>query len=322
MTPGLPASDFDEDFLVHKNCSEWWYATGILEGKEDEKYGFFFTLTKIKMGGITYYSLLHSLTDLKTGKHYYSQSPAYTSKNIEMNAQRVGKAGEGYIEFSANEFAAFGQQKLRIFADNYTLEVDMVAQKKPVWHCDQGELVMGNYDDPTAKTFYFSLTNMLAKATLKIDGEVKELTGKSWFDKQGGPYNPGERRSAWEWFSLRFFDNTEAMLFAFPQMNYYDGTYIDQDGNYRRMNDYLLNCTETIEQGNKKFSSKWRTTINGKKYTIIPYVDGMFNYSFYEELCRVIDDQGQLVGLAFAEILPGVRNRNGKDTKSAMFHQQ
>ena len=100
------------------------------------------------------------------------------------------------------------------------------------------------------------------------------------------------------------------MLFAFPHMNYYDGTFIKKDGTYHRLNNYSLEATKVVEYRNMKFSSEWKLTMNGKNYTLIPKVDGMFNVFFFELLASIRNENNEEVGYCFIELLPGVRNQN------------
>jgi len=49
--------------------------------------------------------------------------------------------------------------------------------------------------------------------------------------------------------------------------------------------------------------------MGGKKYTITPKADGMFNVFFFELLADVRSEDGGLLGYCFVELLPGVRNK-------------
>ena len=63
--------------------------------------------------------------------------------------------------------------------------------KGAFWHGDEGVLVMGNESDPKQRTVYYSYTNMPTKGELTIKGSEKPLNvrGKTWFDRQWGPYD-------------------------------------------------------------------------------------------------------------------------------------
>jgi hypothetical protein len=111
------------------------------------------------------------------------------------------------------------------------------------------------------------------------------------------------------------------MLFAFPQSNYQDGTYITAKAERERMNDFELKTTKIIEKNGLKWSSGWELYVPGKKeerYTITPILEGNMNFAYFEELCRIFNEKGEEVGLCFAELLPGVMN-NGYSNNLNMF---
>jgi predicted secreted hydrolase len=72
-------------------------------------------------------------------------------------------------------------------------------------------------DDPKERTYYWSFTQLAANGKLILRDQEHQVSGKAWFDKQGGTYTLTSRWTNWEWFSLRFFDGEEIMLFSFPQ---------------------------------------------------------------------------------------------------------
>jgi hypothetical protein len=309
---GLPTTTFDDVFLTHKKNGEWWYCTGYLKNESGGLFGYQFTLAKVRFFGIGFNMLICSVTDIKNQKHYNIQLPIFFKKGITTNETLLEVKDSARVEFSPNEFSSKGKMKLHIESGDFCLDVDLDALKAPVWHCDNGVLQMGIQNDEKQRTYYYSFTNIASKGTLTINGQThNNLVGKSWFDRQGGTYSLANRKCQWEWFSLRFFDDAEAMLFSFPHMNYYDGTYIERDGQYRRMNDYKVAAAKVVTAHNGwQFSSEWNLEMNGKKYKIIPKIDGMINLFFFELLASIIDENGKEVGYAFVELLPGVRNKS------------
>jgi predicted secreted hydrolase len=132
-------------------------------------------------------------------------------------------------------------------------------------------------DKPNEKTYYWSYTNLVASGQLILEGKAYQVAGRGWFDRQGGPYNPLDDRTSWEWLSLRFFDNEEVMLFSFPQDRYQDGTFIDQAGQAKRLNEYTITPLGWTKAGGYKISFGWQVEMKGVKdeqYTITPKIDG------------------------------------------------
>lgn len=308
---GIPHKSFEEEFLTHKKCSEWWYCTGYLQNNQGDMFGYQFTLAKISIFHIKFHLLICSVTDIQTKRHYNVQMPLFFGKGITTTADTISVGRNTAIVFSPNELSGKGRMNLHMKCEEFSLDVEMNAIKSPVWHCDDGVLQMGILNNPKERTYYYSFTNLASTGRLVLKGkEYNNLAGKAWFDRQGGTYSLTDTRCNWEWFSLRFFDNSEAMLFAFPQDDYYDGTTIGADGKYSRLNDYKIDVTDIITFEGKKFSNGWNLEMGGRKYTITPMIDGMFNVFFFELLAEVKDQDDKPVGYCFVELLPGVRNKS------------
>jgi len=137
------------------------------------------------------------------------------------------------------------------------------------------------------------------------------VTGKSWFDRQWGIWRLLDAQSSdWEWFSLRFFDDEEVMLFAFPQQSYQDGTYVKKDATSERITDYSYTPLDYIEMNDVCYSFGWDLTMPGIKqehYRIIPMYDTEFHLRTFELLARILNASDELVGYAIVELLPDIR---------------
>jgi predicted secreted hydrolase len=303
-SPGVPHGTMMDEFLCHRGGSEWWYCTGYLGEKSGRQFSFQFTLSKPRIHGITFNILMTALTDFQSGKHYYSQKAVFFGKGVTITADQVGLDGQADIRFNERKLS------LHITAVDYALSLDMNTVKPAVWHCDNGVLRMG-IDKPGQTTYYWSYTNLAASGRLILGNEEIQVTGKAWFDRQGGTYNIIDRWTHWEWFSMRFFDDEEVMLFSFPQDDYRDGTFIDKSGKYNRLKNYSIAPLGFTQAGGKKFSFGWKIEMKGIKeeeYTIIPKMDGQLNLTYYELLADIKNKQGKVVGFCVVELLPGVYN--------------
>ena len=314
---GIPHGSFEDEFLTHKNCSEWWYATGYLEDENEKLFSFQYTLAKIKILGIKFHMLLTAITDIGNRKHYYAQYQDFSGKTVTSGLQETTFGDIASIRYSPNEKSKLGQMVLSMVGKDYTLHLDMAAQKSPVWNCEDGKLQMGILDDPKQVTYYYSMTNISAGGVLELNGEKHNVNGKAWFDRQGGTCNMTNPLTNWEWFSCRFFDDEELMLFSFPQNGYTDGTYIRQDGSYQRANNYSIEPLGFLVEPDTKyrFSNGWKVKIPGIKseeYTILPISEGQFNVFFFELLAEILNNKGEKVGYCVVELLPGARNKRLK----------
>ena len=147
---------------------------------------------------------------------------------------------------------------------------------------------------------------------INLNGKEIEVHGSTWFDKQGGNFNFMNTHTHWEWFSMRFYDNEEIMLFNFPQQNYCDGTYIKNNLTSSRLNNYTMKPIKFTEKNGYKFSCGWELKmpkIKDENYKIIPIIDGQMNIAYFEQLCYIYDKDNKEVGMCFVELLPGVYNK-------------
>lgn len=294
---------FEHEWLCHKKCREWWYATGYLNDENQRLYSYQFTLLRLNFGVIPYV-LMVALTDFQTGKHHYYQKATLSEKNITISDTTLIFADTASVRKEGD------CMKLRIKHSSFELELRLDYGKGAFWHCDNGRLQMG-IPGQKETTLYYSYTNMPTTGTLSLFGERARVTGKSWFDKQGGPYSILNTKCMWEWFSLRFFDDEEVMLFSFPQDDYYDGTYIKKDCTSQRLNNYVMKATEFTYVNDVCFSCEWTVFMPGIKqeqYTIKPLGKGQLNLAYFELLAGIYNADGEKVGLCFVELLPGVRN--------------
>lgn len=316
-TNGLPPRSMEEEFLCHRQGFEWWYTTGYLNDENGKLYTFQFTLSKIRVYGIKFNILMTAVTDIENGKHYYNQKAIFFEKDVIITPECVGVDGIAHMTFPLEK--SQGKLGLNMDGSGYSLSLDIEINKKPIWQCQNGVLQMG-IDAPLAKTYYWSYTNLAAAGKLVLDGKELTVKGKAWFDRQGGPFNPLDRRQQWEWFSLRFFNDEEVMLFSFPHVPYQDGTFVARTGKATRFNDFTIEPLGFTEAGGNKFSCGWKVNlkgINDEEFTIIPKIDGQLNLFYFELLADIKNNAGNVVGYCMVELLPGVYNE--KSTALSAF---
>ena len=139
-----------------------------------------------------------------------------------------------------------------------------------------------------------------------------DVIGKSWFDRQWGPFRLIDSNSHWEWFSFRFFDDEEIMLFYFPQHPYKDGTYIDNQRKTTRIQNYEITPKSFVKESNYTFSFGWDVnipSIKEERYEIRPLTKGQFNVAYFELLAEILNSEKKCVGYCFVELICGARNK-------------
>lgn len=294
---------FEQEWGIHEKCKEWWYCTGIIySGKR--MYSYQFTLVNMYLGIATPKIIMVALTDFQTGRHYYLQRTQFTSKGLAFEDRHLAFRDVAIVDRDDKGM------NIVLKHGDFGLDLRLENGKGVIWHADKGRVQMGLPGDKET-TYYYSWPNMPTKGNLTLGGKTLDVNGKTWFDKQGGSYSVTDRRTNWEWFSLRFDDDEEVMFQSFPQNGSGDGTYIMKDGKTRWLRDFTIVPTKFIECAGFKWSSGWDVTIPGVKeerYAITPIKEGNINFAYFEELCSVTNKKGEQVGMCFVELLPGVYN--------------
>jgi len=298
---------FAEEWIAHKKCQDWWYCTGILRDGEGQLYTYQVTILRLYVYGVRFYAFMLALTDFSTGKHYYYQTISPSSKEFTLTPTEVSHSGMAHVVLGDKGMTITVRHK------RYALDLELDYGKGAIWHCDDGNLIMGTGGGKYT-TQYYSYTNMPTKGTLALKGKKMAVQGKTWFDKQYGPFPLLNKLTHWEWFSLRFNDGEEAMLFSFPQAenDYRDGTYIKKDGAHARLKNYTIKPHGLIvPDGRTTYSCGWAVTLPGVKeenYTIKPLLDGQFNMGYFELLAGVFNPAGKQAALWNWYPVPAVRS--------------
>lgn len=308
--------DFDEEWPVQRGISGWWYITGYFSDLENPKqlYSYQFTVVKPKVFGFSPWILQLAITDVQSGKHHFTQRMTLSHPDIFVTEDSVQYQSLACLKREPD------CMKLTVQADTFDLDLVLDKGKGAFWHADNGVLVMGGSEDPRRRTVYYSYTNMptIGKVILRDPqgiAKTMQVKGKSWFDRQWGPYNIIKANTHWEWFSLRFFDDEEVMLFSFPQCPYYDGTYINKNRERKLVRDYTLTATSFTEAAEMTFSNRWNLFMPGikeERYEIKPLTEGQLNLAYFELIAGIFNADGKQVGLCMVELLPGARNPQSK----------
>jgi predicted secreted hydrolase len=313
---------FEEEWPPHEGVVGWWYVTGYLQdiSNPDHLYSYQYTQFNFPFSPEApnirnpIYQLNLTFTDFQTGQ--------YISEEVRSPATEKVYANEDSVLFKDTSLVR-GKNSITLVCkgDRIQYSFELNIAKSPVWHADNGVLVMGLPNDPKERTVYYSYTNLPTTGKVSYVNEVGktvtlQVEGKSWLDRQWGP-----ALMPWEWFSLRFFDNEEVMLFAFPNANYQDATYIDAKGETRIFSNYTYTPMKTVKVKRLAYSMGWDLNMPGIKeehYRIVPFLENQYNpvgfkvfpglhannSGYFEVTCKIINDDGAVVGYAFAEILP------------------
>src|SRR5262249_32722876 len=118
--------------------------------------------------------------------------------------------------------------------------IDLVldAAKPVVLQGDRGLSRKG--PEPGNASYYYSVTRMRVRGTLRIAEEPIAVAGLAWMDREWGTSALGRALAGWDWFSLQLADGRDVMFY---QLRHKDGTrdpwsagvLVDRDGVPQRL---------------------------------------------------------------------------------------
>src|SRR5262249_50681318 len=67
--------------------------------------------------------------------------------------------------------------------------------------------------EPGNASYYYSLTRMPARGTVRLGGETLAVDGLAWMDREGSTSALGKDLAGWDWFALQLDDGRDMMFF-------------------------------------------------------------------------------------------------------------
>jgi predicted secreted hydrolase len=206
---------FPRDHFAHPTAGiEWWYFTGVAKGSDGHRYSLFFTL--FSRGG--YVIPISQVVDLDTGTVVGHTETLAKTKVV---ASRLNVSVPGA---SLRYQRAGNKWRVGVSQAAYAVTFAAVPQKRYVLHGNG----TGVIQTPTGPSDYYSATRMSTRGTLRTGAGSISFTGTMWFDHEWGNFGADPRALNWDWFSCRFDDDTELMLYRFRDA---DGTALPPSNN-------------------------------------------------------------------------------------------
>ncbi len=300
----LTGFTFPRDHGPHEDtANEWWYFSGVLNDDGGTTYSYCYIVFRFPRTGIWVFNM----TNLETGEPVFGGVEIYplTARNKALLDTLDLTIENRYLRYAGKDSFAFG-------FDEPAFSLDLLAfgLKPPVLHGDDGYVVVGEYDTSA----YYSFTRMAAKGKMVLRNETKILWGDAWMDHQWGRWDAGKR---YDWFSFRFEDGTEMMLYRFrdeegnPVEQYQLGTYIDEKGNRLVFKDFQadpLGHFWIVTDSSGKYPLRWRVRVPslGIDVTIDATTEDQFfwldkRHLVWEGVCRITS--GNKKGYCFLEMV-------------------
>ncbi len=229
---------FPRDYGAHPNFqTEWWYYTGNLKTDAGRHFGFQFTIFRRaitpqdlssnfewRTGQI--YMAHFTLSDVEGQRFFHDERYSRGSADLA-GAQPVYGQPETYdmpyrvwLEdwqvIGQNDDSTLVQMQAASVYNDTPFAVDLMLDqiKPPALQGDDGlspkSDIVGN------ASYYYTLSRLLTKGTIRIGDETFTVSGNTWMDHEYSTSALGEDAQGWDWFGLIFdggdFGDHEMMI--------------------------------------------------------------------------------------------------------------
>ncbi len=325
--------------------SEWWYLTMSLENADGARFGVQFTTFRQALraegeSGATSAgpsSLNQSWN--QSGSQLYLAHMAVTDVDakLHLEAERLSRAhpelagaradpfrvwvdGWSLSAVEGSEGAESGGAEfslpplaLQARADRFDVQLSLLPAKELVLQGDRGLSPKG----PGQASYYYSMTRIAARGTLRVGEQTHQVTGNAWLDREWSTSLLSSRQQGWDWFGLQLDGNEELMVFQLRRKDgsrdpYDQGLWVDPNGGTKwlKAEDFDLQPLRYWrDDSGVSWPVKWRLKVRlpsgVRHYEIEAAVadqrmDTLITY--WEGLVRVVDDEGTMKGSGYMEL--------------------
>jgi predicted secreted hydrolase len=201
--------------------TEWWYYTGNLRATGGRHVGFELTffrhalapgvVARASAWGTTQMYVAHfAVTDTEAGRfHAYARS----SRGALGLAGAEGQPFRVWLEDWFAEGQGPAGLPMRLFAaeDGTAIDLRLDSSKPVVLQGERGLSPKG--PEPGNASYYYSLTRLTARGTVRLDGLSLPVEGLAWMDREWSTSALGRQLAGWDWFALQMDDGRDLMLF-------------------------------------------------------------------------------------------------------------
>jgi predicted secreted hydrolase len=261
--PGNVQVHFPRDHFGHPRASiEWWYFTAVARDKAGTRYSIFFTLFS-SGGALVPVAQVRNLGSGALVGHSEQLVPGQVSgSTVDV------KAGQTRLRYQPRSgtwsFSAAGR--------GFAVSLDQHPDKPYALNGDGTGLIQQSL---AGSSHYYSDTRMAASGALRIGSTSVRLAGESWLDHQWGGYRDDPRAFNWDWFSCRFDDRSELMLYQFrdrasgrPLARFRSGTYVPRRGHAVDISDFQArHGRRVLHAAGRQWPLDWQLDVPNLKLT-------------------------------------------------------
>jgi predicted secreted hydrolase len=270
--------EFPRDHGAHPTFAhEWWYLTGHLAAPSGERFGFeltFFRIALARAGPDAAADASHwrtqqmyvahfAVTDIDRGHFRFQER--FARDALGLSGAEASPLKVWVDDWSLG--AAAGIWQIRAAAQGYALDVQMTAELAPVLNGDRG--LSQKSSAPGDASYYYSIPRLAVRGQLVRDGQVLNVSGSAWLDREWGSGGLGADEAGWDWFALQLSDGSELMFYSLRRRDgrrdpHSAGTWVGPDGAVRALvsGDVTIGVQDSwISPRGGRYPARWRVEV-------------------------------------------------------------
>ncbi len=219
------------DHGVHPGFAvEWWYGAGRVRDGTGRGYAWFATVWTAGPGAVGRVNVVDLRDDRVVLSREYVKlgpQPPVAPLSLDVSGLRIRWRPDGTL----------GRFEVEAPTGDGSLTLRLVPRRRYVRHGRRGIIEQGG-GGPSG---YYSSTRLAARGALRLGTRRLAVSGEGWLDHQWGNYASSPESLRWDWFSCRFADGRDLMLYRFldtgnrPRPQYFTGTLVDRRGRTHRI---------------------------------------------------------------------------------------
>lgn len=269
--------------------NEWWYVTGNLDDEEGRRFGFELTFFRFSLAP----SLAESESAWRTNQVYIAHLALTNAKDERFYvAQRYSRGALGLAGAQAEPFRVWiddwqiaqspdtAAWRLAAHDAGFGVDLELTALKAPVLNGIDG--LSQKSADPGNASYYYSITRLGARGTIRIGERDYTVSGLSWLDREWSTSALAAGQVGWDWFALQFSNGSELMIYDLRHADGSEdasrsGTFVSENGTrtYLVADDIdiaVLDTWDSPEGGT--YPSRWQLNVPriGLAVTVAPVI--------------------------------------------------
>ncbi len=262
---------FPDDHGPHPEFRhEWWYFTGNLRAPGDRRFGYQLTFFRFALSPAPpdresrwatnqAYMAHFAVTDVEGRRFRHFER---TGRGALGLAGATGRPFRVWLDGWSAQGGKASTLPIRLRAREGNVSVDLLLEpaRPVVLQGDRGLSRKGA--SPGNASYYYSMTRLSTRGTLRLEEETFSVEGNSWLDREWGTGSLEKGQAGWDWFALQLSDGRDLMFYRLRREDggtdpFSAGSLVLPDGSSRLLSPGDVRI-ETLES--------WKSPISGARY--------------------------------------------------------